>query len=58
MSLVDQPFVKDPEQRVGQMLKKRGARCVAFARFEVGDGIAKNDKDFAAEVAAQVKSRK
>lgn len=57
VSLVDQPFVKNPDERVGQMLKKRNATCTGFVRFEVGEGIAKETKDFAAEVAAQVKGR-
>ena len=55
VSLVDQPFVKDAEQRVGQLLKTRSAWCTGFVRFEVGEGIVKENKDFAAEVAAQVK---
>ena len=55
VSLLDQPFVKNPDERVGQMLKKRNAICTGFVRFEVGEGIAKETKDFAAEVAAQVK---
>jgi len=57
VSLVDQAFVKNPDERVGQMLKKRNAACTGFVRFEVGEGIAKDTKDFAAEVAAQVKGR-
>jgi elongation factor Ts len=57
VAMLDQPFVKDPEQRVAQLLKQHNATCTGFVRFEVGEGIAKETKDFAAEVAAQVKGR-
>lgn len=39
--LLDQPFIKDPEKRVGDLLKEKGAEVLAFARFEVGEGIEK-----------------
>lgn len=51
-SLVDQPFVKDPDVTVGNLVKKAGAEVVEFVRFEVGEGIEKEEVDFAAEVAA------
>ncbi len=54
-TLVGQPFVKDPDQTVGQLLKKEGAKVVRFERMEVGEGIEKEEGDFAAEVMAQVK---
>lgn len=54
-SLLDQPFVKDPEQTVGKLVKAAGADVVSFVRFEVGEGIEKEKVDFAAEVAAQLK---
>jgi elongation factor Ts len=54
-SLVEQPFVKDPEQTVGKLAKAAGAEVVSFVRFEVGDGIEVEETDFAAEVAAQLK---
>lgn len=54
-SLVEQPFVKDPDLKVGQLLKNAGADINGFMRFEVGEGIDKEEVDFAAEVAAQVK---
>ena len=53
-SLVEQPFVKDPDLKVGKLMKDAGADIVTFCRFEVGEGIEKEDVDFAAEVAAQV----
>ena len=53
-SLIEQPFVKDPEIKVGALAKKAGAEIVSFVRYEVGEGIEKAEVDFAAEVAAQV----
>ena len=50
-ALLDQPFVKDPDTTVGELVKKAGADVVEFVRFEVGEGIAKEEVDFAAEVA-------
>jgi elongation factor Ts len=54
-SLVEQPFVKNPEQTVGQLVKAAGAELVSFVRVEVGEGIEVEQKDFAAEVAEQLK---
>lgn len=51
-SLVEQPFVKNPDQTVGALLKSAGADLVGFVRLEVGEGIEKEEVDFAAEVAA------
>ena len=55
VSLLEQPFVKDPDVTVGKLLKEAGASVVHFVRFEVGEGIEKEEIDFADEVAAQVK---
>ncbi len=52
ISLTGQAFVMDPSQTVGQMLKEKGAEVTNFIRFEVGEGIEKEEVDFAAEVAA------
>jgi len=54
-SLVDQPFVKDPDTTVGKLVSTAGASVASFVRFEVGEGIEKEQVDFAAEVAAQLK---
>ena len=51
-SLVEQPFVKNPEIKVGQLVKDAGAKILGFVRYEVGEGIEKEEVDFAAEVAA------
>ncbi len=55
VSLLDQPFVKDSNSKVGQLLKAQGLSCEGFVRYVVGDGIAVDETDFASEVAAQVK---
>lgn len=53
--LVDQAFVKDPDQKVSQYLKTKQNEVVSFARLEVGEGIEKQVTDFASEVMAQIK---
>jgi len=55
ITLVGQPFVKDPDQTVGKLLAASNASVASFTRFEVGEGIEKKQEDFAAEVMAQVK---
>ncbi len=54
-SLTEQAFVKDPDTTVGKLLKGAGADILGFVRLEVGEGIEKEEVDFAAEVAAQLK---
>ena len=58
ITLLGQPFVKDPDTTVGKLLDQKGATVNAFVRLEVGDGIEKKDENFADEVAAQVKASK
>ncbi len=53
-SLVEQPFVKDANVKVGKLLADAKARCAGFVRFEVGEGIDKREEDFAAEVRKQL----
>lgn len=55
VSLVEQVFVKDPDIKVGALVKKQGAAVTEFIRFEVGEGIEKEVVNFAEEVRAQVK---
>jgi elongation factor Ts len=57
ITLVGQPFVKDPDTSVEKLLKKSGAKVVQFVRYQVGAGIEKKQDDFVGEVMAQVKSR-
>jgi len=52
--LLEQPFVKDSDKKIVDLLKEAGADVVNFVRYEVGEGIEKEDVDFAEEVAAQV----
>jgi elongation factor Ts len=56
ITLLGQPFVKDPEITIEKLLKKSGARVRNFVRYEVGAGIEKKQGDFVGEVMAQVKS--
>jgi len=53
-SLVEQPFVKNPDLTVGKLLKEGDAELVSFSRYEVGEGIEVEKVDFADEVAAQL----
>jgi elongation factor Ts len=53
-SLVEQPFVKDPDVTVGKLVAGAGAEVASFSRFEVGEGIEVVKVDFADEVAAQL----
>lgn len=53
ITLLGQSFVKEPDITVEKLLARHGAKAVRFARFEVGEGIAKKQEDFAAEVKAQ-----
>ncbi len=57
ITLVGQPFVKDPEITVEKLVKKAGAKVVRFVRYEVGAGIEKKQDDFVGEVMAQVKAQ-
>lgn len=52
--LVHQPFVKNTEQTIQDLLKQANAKVLAFVRFEVGEGIEKPVTDFAAEVNAVI----
>ena len=54
ITLLGQPFVKDPEVTVEKLLQKAGATVVEFRRFEVGAGIERKQDDFVGEVMAQV----
>ena len=58
ITLVGQPFVKDPDVSVGKLLKNAGATVAAFVRFEVGEGIEKKQENFADEVMKQIEDAK
>jgi len=55
VTLVGQPFVKDPDKTIEKLLKDASASVKSFVRFEVGEGIEKKTENFADEVMAQVK---
>jgi elongation factor Ts len=55
VTLLGQPFVKDPDTLVEKLLSKHGAKVNAFQMFVVGEGIEKVVVDYAAEVAAAAK---
>ncbi len=56
ITLVGQPFVKDPDTTVEKLLKKADATVTQFVRFEVGAGIEKKQEDFVKDVMDQVKA--
>ena len=55
ITLLGQPFVKDPDRTVEKLLKFENARVSGFHRMEVGEGLEKREDDFVAEVMAQAK---
>ena len=55
ITLLGQPFVKDPDTTVEKLLKSKGAVVKGFIRYEVGEGLEKRSDNFAAEVMATVK---
>ncbi len=52
--LVDQPFVKDPNIKVSDLLSSKNAKIIEFARLEKGEGLEKKEENFAEEVAKQI----
>lgn len=52
-TLLGQPFVKDPQTSVADLVKKAGAKVEQMVRYEVGEGLAKKADDFVGEVMAQ-----
>ena len=53
-TLLEQEFIKDSDLNVSQLLKKSNTNVVLFVRYEVGDGIQREMKNFADEVKEQV----
>lgn len=58
VTLVGQPFVKDPDVTIGQLLAKADTSVTRFVRYEVGEGIEKKEENFAEEVRKQIKDAK
>ena len=56
ISLLGQPFVKDPSLTIQQILQKSHAKVISFIRFEVGEGIEKTTENFAEEVMKQAEA--
>ena len=54
VSLIDQPFVKDPSIKISDLIKNSDNSVISFIRYEVGEGIEVEKKDFAEEVKAQL----
>ena len=54
VSLVKQPFVKDPNQTIESLLNEKKSKVISFIRLEVGEGIEVEEKDFATEVMSQI----
>ena len=52
-TLLGQPFVKNPDQTVAELLSAANASVEEIVRYEVGEGIEKKTDDFVAEVMAQ-----
>lgn len=55
--LLDQTFVKNPDQKVRQFVESKGATVREFVRYEVGEGIEKREDNFAEEVMNQVNKK-
>lgn len=58
ITLLGQPFVKDPEQTIEKLLAKKTAEVNGFTMFVVGEGIEKKTENFADEVKAQMEQAK
>ncbi|MFI4918838.1 MAG: translation elongation factor Ts [Legionellales bacterium] len=56
VSLLGQPFIKDPNIKISQLLKEANAEVLSFVCYVVGDGIEKKEDNFVEEVMAQVRS--
>jgi elongation factor Ts len=56
ITLLGQPFIKEPDQSVEKLLKTNKANVVHFERFEVGEGLEKKNENFADEVMQQVQA--
>ncbi|MDG1250303.1 MAG: translation elongation factor Ts [Gammaproteobacteria bacterium] len=53
ITLLGQPYVKDPDKTVAKLLSEKSSTAVSFHRYEVGEGIEKKVENFAEEVMAQ-----
>lgn len=58
ITLLGQPYVKDPDQTIEKLLAQKSAKVNAFTMFVVGEGIEKKTENFADEVKAQMEQAK
>jgi elongation factor Ts len=56
ITLLGQPFVKDPDTTVAKLVQSQKATVNGFVRLEVGEGIEKKTANFAEEVRAQLEA--
>ena len=54
ITLLGQPFVKNPDQTVEKLLNTKSATVNGFTMFRVGEGLEKKSCDFANEVMSQI----
>lgn len=55
--VLDQSFVKNPDEKVGKFVASKGAKIESFIRYEVGEGMEKRQENFAEEVMSQAKNK-
>ena len=56
VSLLNQPFVKDPSKNIKTLLEEQNLNVLNFHRYELGEGIEVNKIDFAEEVKSQLEN--
>lgn len=57
VTLIGQPYVKNPDLKVSELLKQRQAEVISFVRYDVGEGIEKKEDNFVEEVMSQVRGQ-
>ena len=55
ITLLGQPFIRNPDISVNDLLNESNAEIIGYKRYEVGEGIEKKEENFADEVMAQIK---
>ena len=55
-TLLNQPFVKDPSQKIQKLLSENSPQVLEFFRYELGEGIEVKKMDFAEEVKSQLEN--
>ena len=57
VTLLGQKFIKDQDITIEELLKRKNAKVIQYVRYELGEGIEKEESDFVAEVMAQAKGQ-